>query len=337
MKTALVTGVSGQDGYYLSRLLLQKGYKVVGLFRRNSRYDLREFQKEINNENFFAEIADLTDLSSLINVLKKYDVEEFYNLAAQSHVGISFTNPISSTEINATGTLNCLEAIRLVNEEIRFYQASSSELYGDTEAEFQDENTVFKPRSPYGCSKLFAYSITKNYREAYNMFSSNGILFNHESPRRSVNFVTRKVTSSFAKIYHNNLDILEIGNLNAKRDWGYAKDYVEMIWRILNHTEPDDFVIATGKVFSVKYMIEIAGNYFGYDIKWEGSGVDEIGYDVKSGRKLVKVNSKHFRPAEVEYLRGDFSKAKQILGWEPQTTFDELIKIMCEHDKKLFR
>ena len=336
MKIALVTGVTGQDGYYLTKLLLEKGYKVVGLVRRNSRYDLREFISEIGNENFLIEIGDLTDISSIINVLKKYDICEFYNLAAQSHVGISFTNPLSSTDINAMGVINCLEAIRLINKDIKFYQASSSELYGDTVEEFQNEKTPFRPRSPYGCSKLFSFAITKNYREAYDMFSSNGILFNHESPRRSINFVTRKVTSTFAKINSGIESKLEIGNLNAKRDWGYAKDYVEMMWRILNHNKPDDFVIASGEVYTVRNLIELAAKYFNYDIKWEGEGINEIGYDNKTNQKLVVVNPDHFRPAEVEYLRGDYSKAKKLLKWEPKTSFEELIEIMCEHDKKIF-
>ena len=336
MKIALVTGVTGQDGYYLTKLLLEKDYKVVGLVRRNSRYDLREFISEIGNENFFIEIGDLTDISSIINVLKKYDICEFYNLAAQSHVGISFTNPLSSTDINAMGVINCLEAIRLTNKDIKFYQASSSELYGDTVEEFQNEKTPFRPRSPYGCSKLFSFAITKNYREAYDMFSSNGILFNHESPRRSINFVTRKVTSTFAKINSGIESKLEIGNLNAKRDWGYAKDYVEMMWRILNHNKPDDFVIASGEVYTVRNLIELAAKYFNYDIKWEGEGINEIGYDHKTNKKLVVVNPDHFRPAEVEYLRGDYSKAKKILKWEPKTSFQQLIEIMCEHDKNLF-
>lgn len=336
MKVALVTGVTGQDGYYLTKLLLEKGYKVVGLVRRNSRYDLREFISEIGNENFLIEIGDLTDISSIINVLKKYDICEFYNLAAQSHVGISFTNPLSSTDINAMGVINCLEAIRLINKDIKFYQASSSELYGDTVEEFQNEKTPFRPRSPYGCSKLFSFAITKNYREAYDMFSSNGILFNHESPRRSINFVTRKVTSTFAKINSGIESKLEIGNLNAKRDWGYAKDYVEMMWRILNHNKPDDFVIASGEVYTVRNLIELAAKYFNYDIKWEGEGINEIGYDNKTNQKLVVVNPDHFRPAEVEYLRGDYSKAKKLLKWEPKTSFEELIEIMCEHDKKIF-
>ena len=336
MKIALVTGVTGQDGYYLTKLLLEKDYKVVGLVRRNSRYDLREFISEIGNENFLIEIGDLTDISSIINVLKKYDICEFYNLAAQSHVGISFTNPLSSTDINAMGVINCLEAIRLINKDIKFYQASSSELYGDTVEEFQNEKTPFRPRSPYGCSKLFSFAITKNYREAYDMFSSNGILFNHESPRRSINFVTRKVTSTFAKINSGIESKLEIGNLNAKRDWGYAKDYVEMMWRILNHNKPDDFVIATGEVYTVRYMIELTAKYFNYDIRWEGDGIDEIGYDYKTNQKLVVVNPDYFRPAEVEYLRGDFTKAKKMLNWEPTTSFEELIRIMCDHDKKLF-
>jgi len=336
MKTALVTGVTGQDGYYLSKLLLEKGYKVIGLVRRNSRYDLQKFSSDIGNENFLIETGDLTDISSLINILKKYDICEFYNLAAQSHVGISFTNPISSTDINAMGVINCLEAIRLINKDIKFYQASSSELYGDTVEEFQNENTPFRPRSPYGCSKLFSFAITKNYREAYDMFSSNGILFNHESPRRSINFVTRKVTSTFAKISSGMEKQLEIGNLTAKRDWGYAKDYVEMMWRILDHKTPDDFVIATGEVYTVKHMIELTAKYFDYHIRWDGEGVDEIGYDSKTNKKLVVVNPDYFRPAEVEYLRGDFTKAKKILNWEPTTSFEELIKIMCDHDKKLF-
>ncbi len=336
MKTALVTGVSGQDGYYLSKLLLEKNYKVIGLVRRNSRYDLQQFVTDIGNKNFILETGDLTDISSIISVLKKYDICEFYNLAAQSHVGISFTNPISTTDINSMGVVNCLEAIRLIDKDIKFYQASSSELYGDTVEEFQDENTPFRPRSPYGCSKLFSFAITKNYREAYNMFTSNGILFNHESPRRSINFVTRKVTSTFAKINSGMENKLDIGNLDAKRDWGYAKDYVEMMWRILDHNTPDDFVIATGEVFTVRQMIEMTAHYFEYDIKWDGKGIDEIGYDSKSGKKLVVVNPDHFRPSEVEYLRGDFSKAKEILKWEPKTSFEQLIKIMCDHDKKLF-
>ena len=336
MKTALVTGVTGQDGYYLSKLLLEKKYKVIGLVRRNSRYDLQKFIADINNKNFIVEIGDLTDLSSIISILKKYDICECYNLAAQSHVGISFTNPISSTDINAMGTLNCLEAIRFTNKDIKFYQASSSELYGDTVTEFQNEETPFSPRSPYGCSKLFSFAITKNYREAYDMFSTNGILFNHESPRRSINFVTRKVTSSFAKIRSGKQDILQIGNLDAQRDWGYAKDFVEMIWKIVNHDTPDDFVIATGEVHSVRHLVELAGSFFDYNIEWKGKGINEVGYDTKTNKKLVVVNPNHFRPAEIEYLRGDFTKAKKLLNWKPKTSFKQLIELMCEHDQKIF-
>lgn len=336
MKTAVVTGVTGQDGYYLTEFLLKKEYKVIGIARRNSRYDFNKLTNEINNKNFSIEIADLNDLSSLINIIKDNHVDEIYNLAAQSHVGISFTNPISTTEINALGTLNLLESIRLINKKIKFYQASSSELFGDTTEKFQNEQSPFHPRSPYGCAKLFAFAITKNYREAYGIFASNGILFNHESPRRSINFVTRKVTSSFAKIRNNKLDCLEIGNLDAKRDWGYAKDFVEMIWKMLQHDKPDDFVIATGEVHSVRDMIEVVSKYFDYEIEWKGEGVNEIGVDKKTQNVLVRVNPNHFRPAEVSYLRGSYSKAESELNWKPKTSFEELMHIMCEADARKF-
>ena len=337
MKTALVTGLTGQDGYYLTKFLLEKNYNVIAIARRNSRYDFNKLKSDINNTNFNIEIADLNDLPSLINIIKNKPIEEVYNLAAQSHVGISFTNPISTTEINGIGALNLLEAIRLINKDIKFYQASSSELFGETTEETQNEDTPFSPRSPYGCSKLFAFAITKNYREAYNMFSSNGILFNHESPRRSVNFVTRKVTSSFAKMKYNKQTHLEIGNLDAKRDWGYAKDFVEIIWKILQHNIADDFVVATGEVHSVREMIELVAKYFDFDLQWEGSGVDEVGYDKKTNKKLVTVNPTHFRPAEVSYLKGNYSKAKKELGWEPKTSFKKLINIMCKSDEEKFK
>jgi GDPmannose 4,6-dehydratase len=337
MKTAIVTGVTGQDGYYLTQFLLEKNYQVIGVARRNSRYDFDKLKSEINNENFSIEIADLNDLPSLIHIVKNNPVEEIYNLAAQSHVGISFTNPISTTEINATGTLNLLECIRLINKDIKFYQASSSELFGETTEKFQNEDSPFQPRSPYGCAKLFAFAITKNYREAYGMFASNGILFNHESPRRSINFVTRKVTSSFAKIKYNKLDCLQIGNLDSKRDWGYAKDFVEMMWKMLQHDKPDDFVIATGEVHSVREMIEVVSKYFDFDLEWKGEGVDEIGVDKKTNKVLVRVNPDHFRPSEVSYLRGSFSKAEQTLNWKPTTSFEQLMHLMCKSDAKKFK
>ena len=229
-----------------------------------------------------------------------------------------------------------LESIRLINKKIKFYQASSSELFGDTTEKFQNEQSPFQPRSPYGCAKLFAFAITKNYREAYGIFASNGILFNHESPRRSINFVTRKVTSSFAKIRNNKLDCLEIGNLDAKRDWGYAKDFVEMIWKMLQHDKPDDFVIATGEVHSVRDMIEVVSKYFDYEIEWKGEGLNEIGIDKKTQNVLVRVNPNHFRPAEVSYLRGSYSKAENQLNWKPKTSFEELMHIMCEADARKF-
>lgn len=340
MKKALITGITGQDGIYLSRFLLNKGYKVFGLRRRTSSFTTRplgEFiQSKKYSENFHLIYGDLTDPLSIVNALKISDPDEVYNLAAQSHVDVSFVNPSYTIEATGMGTLNILEAIRLIKKDkvIKFYQASTSELFGDTLEKPQNENTLFKPNSPYACAKHLAFNITKLYREAYGMFNVNGILFNHESPFRGETFVTRKITRAFASIKNNKQTILRLGNLNAKRDWGHAEDFVEAMWLMLQHDKPEDFVIATGIQYTVRDFCNMAAKYFGYDLNWQGDGLDEVGIDKVSNKILVKVDKDYFRPAEVENLLGDASKAKKVLSWYPKKNINDLVSEMCLFDKE---
>lgn len=341
MKVAFITGITGQDGSYLAELLLEKGYMVHGLIRRASTINTQRIENIFNNKNLKLHYGDVTDGTCLFMILSfikdKYpemDRLEVYNLAAQSHVKVSFEMPEYTADVDAFGTLKLLEAIRSNNLQnvARFYQASTSELYGKVHEVPQSETTPFHPRSPYGVAKLYAYWIVKNYREAYDMFACNGILFNHEGPRRGHNFVTRKITIGLSKICKGEEDKLVMGNIDSLRDWGSAKDYVEGMWLILQADKPDDFVLATGEMHYVREFIELAFSIKGFDIKWKGIGVNEIGYDSKTGRELIFIDPKYFRPAEVEQLLGDSTKAQKVLGWKPKTTFQELVKEMVEHD-----
>jgi GDPmannose 4,6-dehydratase len=343
MKIAFITGITGQDGSYLSELLLEKGYKVHGLIRRASIINTRRIEHIFSDKHLILHYGDMTDGASLYKILNDIknlytDMErlEVYNLAAQSHVKISFEMPEYTADTDAFGTLKLLEAI--INNNLkditRFYQASTSELYGLVQEVPQKETTPFYPRSPYGVAKLYAYWIVKNYRESYGIFACNGILFNHEGERRGHNFVTRKITLGLNKILKGETDRLVMGNLDSLRDWGNAKDYVEGMWRILQHDTPEDFVLATGEMHSIKEFIEEAFRLKGFDIKWKGHSVDEIGYDEKTGKELIFVDSKYFRPAEVSQLLGDPTKAKTLLGWKPKITFKELVIEMVEHDCK---
>jgi len=336
MKSALITGITGQDGSYLTEFLLEKGYMVYGLVRRSSLFNrsridqvLAEYPNQIK-----LVYGDLSDSSSLNRLLEKHPPDEIYNLGAQSHVGISFDIPEYTSDINGLGTLRLLDAIREIGIKPKLYQASSSELFGKVKESHQTELTPFHPRSPYACAKAFAYYITQNYREAYQLFACNGILFNHESPRRSENFVTRKVTLSLAKIKNGYQDKLILGNLEAKRDWGYAKDYVEAMWLMLQQDKPDDYVIATGQTHTIRELVEIAGEACGFNIEWKGSGLNEIGIDSISGNVIVETSEKYIRPSEVDHLCGDSKKAQKILKWKPKTSFKELIQLMMISDLK---
>lgn len=337
-KVALITGVTGQDGAYLAELLLEKGYIVHGIKRRASlfntdRIDHLYQDPHEKDRKFILHHGDLTDSSSLTRIIQETKPDEIYNLAAQSHVAVSFEEPEYTANSDAIGTLRILEAVRILGMEskTRFYQASTSELYGLVQEIPQKETTPFYPRSPYAVAKLYAYWITVNYREAYGIYACNGILFNHESPLRGETFVTRKITRALARIKLGLQECLYLGNLDAKRDWGHARDYVEMQWLMLQQENPEDFVIATGKQFSVRRFIELAAHELGIDISWSGVGVDEQGTDA-SGKCIVKVDPKYFRPTEVETLLGDASKAKRKLGWEPKTSFEELVKEMVLKD-----
>jgi len=338
-KKALITGVNGQDGSYLAEFLLEKDYEVYGLIRRSST-DNRERVKEIiknNIKTFHMEFGDVADSVNLVRLLKEIQPDEVYNLAAQSHVKVSFEVPEYTADVDAIGVLRILEAIRILELEkkTKFYQASTSELFGWVQEVPQKETTSFYPRSPYAVAKLYGYWIVKNYREAYQFFACNGILFNHESERRGDNFVTRKITLAVANIYHHQQDKLVLGNLDAKRDWGYAKDYVECMWLILQQEHPDDFVVATGETHTVREFVECSFNEVGIDIIWEGDGINEKGIDKSTGKVLVEVDPMFFRPAEVELLIGDPSKAKKELGWNPRKTpFRELVRIMMQYDLK---
>jgi len=330
-KTALITGITGQDGSYLAELLLAKGYMVHGIIRRSSSINTERIDHLYNNPNLKLHYGDVTDSLTLMNVLKKYNPDEVYNLAAQSHVRVSFETPEYTAMVDGLGTLKLLESIRLLNMDktCRLYQASTSEMFGLVQEIPQKETTPFYPRSPYGVAKVYAYWITKNYREAYGMYACSGILFNHESPRRGFNFVTKKITNALRDIQSGKQDCLYLGNLTALRDWGHAKDFVEAMWLMLQQNSPDDFVIATGEQYSVKQFVEKCAPYFGMEIQWQGQGLDEIGIDVKTGNTVVRVDEKYFRPAEVQSLLGDASKARTKLGWKPNYTFDMLVHEMC--------
>ena len=336
MKSAIITGVTGQDGSYLAELLLSKGYEVHGLIRRHST-PCTERIDHINDANFFLHYGDVTDSLCLTNLLRDIQPDEVYNLAAQSHVGISFDVPEYTAEATGVGTLKILEAIRQSKVDTKFYQASTSELFGGLIGTApQSETTPFHPRSPYAAAKLYSYWITVNYREAYGMFACNGILFNHESPRRGVEFVTRKITIAVAKICAGVQEKLSLGNLDAKRDWGFAGDYVEGMRLILQQDKPDDFVLATGETHTVREFAEAAFAEVGVQIEWRGSGVDEKGYCASTGKLLVDVNPKFFRPAEVDLLLGDPSKSQRVLGWQRKISFRELVKMMVAADLKTY-
>lgn len=331
-KKAFVTGVTGQDGAYLAELLLSKGYEVHGGFRRLSTPNFwRLDELGVTNKINLIEV-DLLDGGNLTRVLDDIQPDEVYNLAAQSFVAHSFSNPVLTGKVTGLGVTNLLEAIRIVNKDIRFYQASTSELYGLVQEIPQKESTPFYPRSPYGAAKLYAHWMTINYRESYNMFASCGILFNHESPLRGVEFVTRKVTDAVSRIKNGKQDYFEIGNIDAKRDWGYAKEYVDGMYRMLQADKSDTYVLATNETNTIREWIEVCFRYIGEEIVWEGIGVDEIGKDKKSGKVRVKINPKFFRPAEVDILIGDYSKAKKDLGWEPKVKYNELAEIMMKAD-----
>lgn len=334
MKSAVITGITGQDGAYLAELLLDKGYKVFGTYRRTSSVNFWRIEELgiKSNPNLHLVEYDLTDLSSSIRLLQESKATEVYNLAAQSFVGVSFDQPLTTAEITGIGPVNLLEAIRIVNPEIRFYQASTSEMFGKVQAIPQKEDTPFYPRSPYGVAKLYAHWMTINYRESYNIFASSGILFNHESPLRGQEFVTRKITDSVAKIKLGKLDVLELGNMDAKRDWGFAKEYVEGMWRMLQADEPDTFVLATNRTETVRDFVSMAFKAAGIELRFEGKDDQEVAIDVATNKVVVKVNPKFYRPAEVELLIGNPQRAKDILGWEPKTTLEELCAMMVEED-----
>jgi len=327
-KVALITGITGQDGSYLAELLLEKGYEVHGIVRRASLINTHRIDHIY--EQIHLHYGDLTDAMSVTNLIKDVEPDEIYNLGAQSHVKVSFEIPEYTAQVDGLGTLRVLEAVRLLGMEMktRVYQASTSELYGEVQQTPQTETTPFYPRSPYGVAKLYGYWIVKNYRESYGLHASSGILFNHESPRRGETFVTRKITRGLSRISVGEQECLYLGNLNAKRDWGHAKDYVEAMWLMLQQDEPDDYVIATGEQYSVKDFVNKAAPFFGFNIEWMGEGELEFGYGWNTKRKVIVVDKKYFRPAEVESLLGDASKAKQKLGWEPKISFDQLIEDM---------
>ena len=329
MKKALITGITGQDGSYLAELLLEKGYEVHGIIRRSSSINTDRIDHIY--QNIKLHYGDLTDSTNIVGVIQKVQPDEIYNLGAQSHVKVSFEMPEYTADVDAMGTLRVLEAVRLLGMEdrVRIYQASTSELYGLVQETPQKETTPFYPRSPYGVAKLYGYWITKNYREAYGMYACTGILFNHESPRRGETFVTRKITQALSKISVGLQDCLYLGNLNAKRDWGHAKDFVEAMWLMLQQDVPDDYVIATGEQYSVRDFVKEAAPYFGMKIVWMGEGLDEVGIDANTNRAVIRVDPKYFRPAEVETLLGDASKAKEKLGWEPKISFKQLVEDMC--------
>ena len=340
MKIALITGITGQDGSYLAELLLDKSYIVYGIIRRSSNINTNRIEHLFNHPELFLEYGDLVDSTSLTSILSKiktkheFDILEIYNLGAMSHVKISFDMPEYTSNIDALGTLRLLEAIRLVGleQKVRFYQASTSEMFGDVVETPQTEKTPFNPQSPYAVAKLYSHYMVKNYRTAYNIFACNGILFNHESPRRAHNFVTRKVTIGLNKVINDPNYKLYMGNIDALRDWGHTKDFVYGMWLMLQQETPDDYVLATGEQYSVRTFIEKSFKLRGFDIKWKGSGLNEIGYDSKTGREIIFIDKKYFRPCEVETLLGDASKATTELGWELNYSFDELVEEMVDND-----
>jgi GDPmannose 4,6-dehydratase len=329
MKVALISGVTGQDGSYLAELLLEKGYEVHGIVRRSSLINTHRIDHIYRDVNLH--YGDLTDSTNLVRVIQQVQPDEIYNLGAQSHVKVSFEMPEYTGMVDGLGTLRILEAVRLLGMEkkTRIYQASTSEMFGKVQEIPQKETTPFYPRSPYGVAKVYGYWIVKNYRESYGLHASSGILFNHESPRRGETFVTRKITRGLSSISTGQQDVLYLGNLNAKRDWGHAKDFVEAMWLMLQQDEPDDYVIATGNQYSVREFVETAAPYFGMKIEWMGEGLNEVGYDWNTKKPVIKVDPKYFRPAEVETLLGDSSKAKEKLGWEPKISFKQLVEDMC--------
>lgn len=340
MKKALITGITGQDGSYLTEFLLSKGYEVHGIIRRASTFNTKRIDylfedPEIGNRKLFLHYGDLTDSSNLNRVIEKVKPDEIYNLGAQSHVKVSFEVPEFTAETDAVGTLRILDAIKESGLKCKFYQASTSELFGGLPGTApQSEKTPFYPKSPYGAAKLYSYWITVNYREAYNVFACNGILFNHESPRRGETFVTRKITRAVSEIVAGKKDILTLGNLDAKRDWGFAGDYIEGMWLILQQDKPQDYVLATNETHTVREFVELSFKEVGIDIEWKGTGVDEKGYNKKDGRLLVEVNPKYFRPSEVELLWGDSSKAESELGWKRKVSFRQLVRMMVDSDMK---
>ena len=341
-KCALITGITGQDGSYLAELLLDKGYEVHGLVRRASSFNTKRIDhlyKDIheNDVKLFLHYGDLTDASNLNRLLEKIEPTEIYNLGAQSHVRVSFDVPEYTTEVDAMGTLKILDGIRETGLKTRFYQASTSELFGKVVETPQKETTPFYPRSPYACAKLYSYWITRNYREAYGLHASNGILFNHESPRRGETFVTRKITMAVARIVNGLQDCLYMGNMDAKRDWGYAPDYVRMMYLILQQDTPDDYVAATGETHTVREFIEKAFAAAGVTVEWSGRGVDEVGIDKATGKVIVRIDPRYFRPAEVDLLLGDATKARTILKWEPSVTFEKLVELMVAADLRLLK
>ena len=329
MKKALITGITGQDGSYLAEFLLLKGYEVHGMVRRSSLINTHRIDHIY--ERIHLHYGDLTDAVNVMGVIRQVEPTEIYNLGAQSHVKVSFEMPEYTANVDALGTLRILEAVRMLGMEkdVRIYQASTSELYGGVLGTPLSETTPFHPRSPYGVAKLYGYWIIKNYRESYGFHASSGILFNHESPRRGETFVTRKITQGLSRISVGLQKVLYLGNLNAKRDWGHAKDYVEAMWLMLQQDEPDDYVIATGEQYSVRDFVNEAAPYFGFKIEWMGEGEDEVGLDWNTKKSIIGINPRYFRPAEVDSLLGDATKAKEVLGWEPKTSFKELVEDMC--------
>jgi len=332
MKIALITGITGQDGSYLAEFLLEKGYDVHGIVRRSSNTSDHRIRHILGNKHLTLHTGDIADSGSVFRIVQQLQPNEIYNLAAQSHVKESFDVPEYTGMVTGLAPVNILEAIRQFSPASRFYQAASSEMFGKVHETPQTERTPFHPRSPYGAAKVFAYWLTVNYRESYDLFATNGILFNHESPRRGETFVTKKITKALASIKQGNDSILELGNLDAKRDWGYAKDYVEAMWLMLQQDKPQDFVIATGETHSVREFVVEACNVLEIPLRWEGKGIDEHAINETTGEKIVQVSEKYFRPAEVDILIGDFSKAKNELGWNPRTRFKDLVKIMVQED-----
>lgn len=334
MKSAIITGITGQDGSFLAEILIEKGYNVHGIIRRASNFNTERIEHLMGHPQLHLHHGDLADSANLNKLLAEIQPDEIYNLGAQSHVAVSFEVPEYTAQVDAIGTLRILDAVINHCPKARFYQASTSELYGLVQEVPQKETTPFYPRSPYGVAKLYGFWITKNFRESYGLYACNGILFNHESERRGKTFVTRKVTIGLSEIYHGLRKTLKMGNLDAQRDWGYAKEYCEMMWLMLQQDTPDDFVVATGKMYSVRQFIEKAAKHVNMEIEWEGEGVDEKGIDRKTGRVVVEIDPRYFRPAEVELLIGDATKAKEKLGWVPKTDLDSLIDIMMKNDLK---